>query len=281
MHRNVIALAGLAAALLVSACGMSSGATRGPDATPVPTNAVVRLRESIPATLAQETVDFEFDAVVTGSSKIRYGTRYGGRGVSTLGGKNRLEMTADFSGLGLGELDIILDGDRAYLHGGFLGSLVKPREWVLIDGDSDDPDVVPLGDAIERASDVSIVMYYLYGETGPVVQRPPQTLRGTPAERYAVAIDLELAADKAPSGMAESLEGYIDDLADAGVERALDAEVWLQEGLIRRVILTYHYKFSAGGGQQRITYDFLDFGDPVEPTLPAQRDIVRIEDVLP
>ncbi len=282
MHRRAIALlVGLLLTILATGCAVPPAGPRGPDPTAFPTNAVVKLRDSIPATFAQETVDFEFDAIVTGSSTIKYGTSYGGRGVSTLGGKNRLEMIADFSELGLGELDIILDEDRAYLHGGFLEALVRPREWVLIDSESDDPEVATLADAIGRASDVSIVVYYLYGETGPVVQRPPQTLRGTPADRFAVTLDLELAADKAPAPVAESLQGYIEDLGTAGVERTLDSEVWLQEGLIRRVILTYNYKASKGGGQQRITYDFLDFGDPVEPTLPAKRAIVKIEDILP
>jgi hypothetical protein len=281
LNRRVIALLVVLLVTILAAGCATPAAPRGPDPTAFPTNAVVKLRDSIPATFAEETVDFEFDAIVTGSSTIRYGTSYGGRGVSTLGGKNSLEMIADFSELGLGELDIILDDDRAYLHGGFLEDLVRPREWVLIDGDSDDPDVATLADAVGRAGDVSIVVYFLYGETGPVAQRPPQTLRGTPADRFAVTLDLELAADKAPADVAESLQGYIEDLGTAGVERTLDSEVWVQEGLIRRVILTYRYKMSKGGGQQRITYDFLDFGDPVEPTLPAQRDIVRIEDILP
>ena len=277
MQRSAVALL---VALLVAGCA-GPAATRAPDPTPFPTNAVVRLRDAIPATLARETVDFEFDAVITGSTKIKYGTAYGGTGVSTLGGKSRMAMTADFSELGLGELEIMLDEAEAYLRGGFLEARLKPGQWAVIGADSKDPDVIAMSEAIGRAGDIAIVIYFLYGETGPVAQRPPQPLRGLPADRFAVTVDLERAADEAPAGARDSLLLYIDDLRSAGVERTLDAEAWLQDGLIRRLILTYSIEALKGGGTMRITYDFLDFGDPVVLALPKARDIVPIEDLLP
>ena len=267
-------------ALLVAGCA-GPAATRGPDPAPFPTNAVVRLRDAIPATLARETVDFEFDAVITGSTKIKYGTAYGGTGVSTLGGTSRMALTADFSELGLGELEIMLDEASAYLRGGFLSSRLKPGQWAVIGPGSKDADVIAISEAIGRAGDVSIVIFFLHGETGPVAQRPPQPLRGLPADRFAVTVDLERAADEAPGAVRESLLLYIEDLRTAGVERTLDAEAWVQEGIIRRLILTYTIATLKGGGMMRITYDFLDFGDPIELALPKAKDTIPIERLLP
>ena len=273
-------LAALAVVMGLAACTIGPAATRGPQ-TPFPTNAVVRLRDAIPATLAQGSADFEFDAIITGSKTIRYGTAYGGSGSSTLGEPRQMKMTADFGALGLGQIEVIVDGARTYLTGGFLDPLLDTGEWVVIDEASDDPEVVELVDATGRASDISIVLYYLYGESGPVVQRPPQTLRGLPAARYALTLDLDRAADEAPVEVRDSLAGYIDTLRETGIERTLDAEVWIQDdGLIHRIILAYSIEPLKGGGTMRVTYDFVDFGDPVELVTPAPKKVVPLEKLL-
>jgi hypothetical protein len=265
--------------LAVAGC-LAPAATPRTEPTPFPTNATVRLADAIASTLAQRTVRFEFGGIVTGSSQIRYGTRFSAIGTSTLGEPHQMEMTADFADLGLGTVTAIEDGDRMYLTGGFLDSILKPGRWVLIDPDTRDSEAQQIVEATGRASDVAVVLYYLYGESGPVALRPPQQLRGLPADRLVLTIDLERAADTVPDAVRQSVRGDIDALLEAGMKRTLEGEVWIQQGLIRRVILTYSFEVLKGGGTLRVTYDFVDFGDPVSLELPDSDLVVPLEDLL-
>jgi hypothetical protein len=268
-----------AIALAVAGC-LAPAATPRTEPTPFPTNATVRLADAIASTLAQRTVRFEFGGIVTGSSQIRYGTRFSAIGTSTLGEPHQMEMTADFADLGLGTVTAIEDGDRMYLTGGFLDSILKPGRWVLIDPDTRDSEAQQIVEATGRASDVAVVLYYLYGESGLVALRPPQQLRGLPADRLVLTIDLERAADTVPDAVRQSVRGDIDALLEAGMKRTLEGEVWIQQGLIRRVILTYSFEVLKGGGTLRVTYDFVDFGDPVSLELPDSDLVVPLEDLL-
>lgn len=276
--RRLIALT-CAVALAVVGC-VAPAATPRTEPTPFPTNATVRLAEAIVATLDQGTVRFEFGGIVTGSSQIRYGTRFSAIGTSTLGEPHQMQMSADFADLGLGTLTAIVDGDRTYLTGGFLESILKQGQWVLIDPDTDDPEAQQIVEATGRASDVAVVLYYLYGQSGPLALRPPQQLRGLPADRLVLTIDLERAADEVPDEVHDSVRGDIDALLEAGMKRTLEGEVWLQGGLIRRIILTYSFEVLKGGGTLRVTYDFVDFGDPVDLQLPDADKVVPLENLL-
>jgi hypothetical protein len=46
------------------------------------------------------------------------------------------------------------------------------------------------------------------------------------------------------------------------------------------VILAYSFEVLKGGGTLRVTYDFVDFGDPVSLELPDSDLVVPLEDLL-
>ncbi len=253
-----------------------------PSAAPEPTGdpLIGEIRAAAAATIAENTVTYEQTAEFNGSAVIRDGTTFSATGATSFGEPRQMTIRGDFTDLGLGKLRMILDGDLLYMRGAVVETLVDPGQWLLVDLSSDDPRAVPFLSLTSGQNDSSLTMYFLYGATGPVEVLPDDTIHGQTATRYRTAVDLDLAAEQVPEEARESLLDNIAALRTGGVERTLEADVWIgEDGLIHRVDYLYTVGRVAGGGTMDVTNVFDDFGAPLDLGIPDDEDVVNLEDL--
>lgn len=288
--------------LVAGACGSqaspspSSAPTATPSATPSATPAPTPTTEPTPAidplievirmaaddTVATGTVGIKFAAVFEGSVAIPDGTGFFGEGQASFGEPRQMAFHVDMTAFELGLMTMIVDGDVLYLAGDFAASLIEPGQYLRVDTRSDDPAVVPFIGLTEGQNDNSLAMYYVYGAVGDVKELAPETIVGIRTQHYGLEIDLEVAADLVPASKREVLLDNIAELRTNGVPRTVEAEVWVgADGLIYRTDYLYELSRATGGGTLRATYDFFDFGVPLDLGIPPEELIVDIEDVLP
>lgn len=301
MRRSLIALL----ACVVAACGNSPAATPAPTATPVafvptvaptttpapsptpipsptPDPAIAILRNAADKTIAKRTVKFEQTVEFVDNAVVPAGTSLSASGASSFDLPRKMSINGDFSDLGMGRLRMIVDGDLLYMKGQFTEKLVKKGKWLLVDLASDDPRVIPFMSLTTGQNDTSLVLYFLYGATSPARVATGQTIHGIAATKYAVDLDLELAADLAPASVREAMLTNIAGLRTQGVDRTVHTEVWVgEDGLVHEVDDTYVVGRVGGGGTLDVFYRFSDFGDEIVLGLPHDEDVVDLLDVAP
>lgn len=254
-----------------------------PTPTPEPTVDPLRLLiwQAARDTIEKDTVSLDMDLIFNGSVSIADGTTIAGTGHAAFSRPMRVALTADYGGLGLGKLKLIVNGDLLYLKGDVLANLkVASGKWLLVDLSSSDPRAVPFLGITRGQNDVSVPIYYLFGAQSPVRTLDDELLGGSLSKHYAMSIDVEAATTVAPEASRANLLDSLAALRTAGVDKTIKADVWIDAGgLVRRVLYVYTVDRIAGGGTMTITYTFDDFGEPLDLGIPADKDIVDLEDV--
>jgi hypothetical protein len=221
----------------------------------------------------EQTIEFEGSSVIPDSSAS-------GAGQATFSAPRQMTLTADFAALGLDEMEMIRDGSLVYMRGAAFDDLIASDQWLLVDLESEDPAAAPFMSLASGENDISMAVYYLYGVTGPVAISDGDTIAGQAARHYEAEVDLEAARERIPEDHSDALEDLIANLRVAGIERQIAAEAWVgEDGLIHRLRYVYELGRAQGGGSMSTTLDLHDFGAPMELGIPAEADVVRIEDL--
>ena len=118
-----------------------------------------------------QTIEFE------ASSIIPDGTSAWAQGQATLDQPRRMHLTADFSALQLGKLEMLVDDSLVYMPGPVFDQLAGEGKWLLVDLDSSDPAAAPFKSLASGQNDVGMALAYLYGATEP--SSPPRATRST------------------------------------------------------------------------------------------------------
>lgn len=274
----------LALAVLVAACG-SPAASAGPatSATPALDEGIAELIAGAEASLATGTVRVAQTIEFEGSTIIPDGTSAWAQGQATLGQPRRMHLTADFSALQLGKLEMFVDDALVYMKGPVFDQLAGEGNWLLVDIESSDPAAAPFKSLASGQNDVGMALVYLYGATEPVVATASNPIDGQIMRHLETEIDLEAARDRVPADQAEALEDLIASMRVAGIDRKLDAEVWIGgvDGLVHRMAFSYALGEGQGGGTTSTTIDFSDYGGELELNLPDDSEVVPIEEANP
>jgi hypothetical protein len=286
--RHTVALAILA--LIAVGCAspsaspnvLPSAATATPSPSPSGDAAAAELLAAAIATLDEGTARVEQTIEFEGSTVIPDGTSATARGQGSFDEPIQLRLEADFSELGIGKLVMIRDDTLVYMRGEVATQLVGRGNWLLVDLESTDPAAAPFKSLASGQNDVSMALYYLYGISGDVGASDGESIDGQPTVRFEMEIDLEAARDTIPEERMEALEDLIAGLRTGGIDRSLDAEVWVgADGFVRRVHYDYHLGTGQGGGSLITVIDFSDFGEPIELDIPSEEDVVSVEDAVP
>jgi hypothetical protein len=289
---------GLIAAVLVillAACGETGDATPAPTSNPTATPEPATpspsaeagldpdaepLLAAVETSVDEGTVTVDQTLVFEGSSVIPEGTSGGGTGQASFGEDRQMRFTVDLSAFEMGEVEMIRDGSVIYMRGQAFNDVAGEGMWLMVDIESDHPAAASFTSLASGQNDVSMGLFYLYGATGDVEVADGEPIGGQPTTHYTMRIDLESARDRIPESHAEALEDLIAGLRVSGIERELDAEAWVgEDGLVQRVTYTYALGRQAGGGTMSTTMDFSEYGAPIELGIPAEEEVVSIEEL--
>jgi hypothetical protein len=288
-------------AVLVAACGgpstpspaPSSAAptarpTPTPTATPSPSPTasaapaadISLVTDAVDKTLGTETARLAMTITFDGGTAIPPGTTFGGNGQVGFGEPRQATLAMDFSALGLGELEMIIDDTIVYLRGAAFASLAPENGWVRIDLESDHPNAAAFQGIASGSNDASLSLYYLYGGTAEPEQVGTATIDKKKTRQFHMPVDLDIALERVPAAIRDALLLNVGEMRDTGVTPQLGSDVWIDDdGLIRRVDYTYNLSSLSGGGTMTAGFHLSKFGEPLELGVPAVADTIDIEDV--
>ncbi len=201
----------------------------------------------------------------------------------------RVGMTMDLSRVaaaagapaGLGRLTMVLDGGVMYMNAPALaGSLPGGKTWLRVDlARAAQALGADLSAFTSGQTDPRTTLAQLR-EAGNVVEIGPATVRGTPATRYSVLLDMRAGIERLHGALREAAERALDRLEAAG-HRYVPATAWVDgEGYLRRFRATIPDYLGAGTSFS-LTMDLFDFGAGVQIAVPAAIDVVDVTDRLP
>jgi hypothetical protein len=269
-----------------AAAGTSAGASAAPSAAasaPASQSTSVGSLEDVKAaadaTIAKETVSVDQTIEFTGNTQIPDGTTARLTGSTAFTKPTQLAATADFSALGVGQFDMIVDDELVYVNGSIVEPLVGDK-WLRVDITSDDPRAAGFASLATGQNDSSLLLYFLYGASDPVQALPDETIDGQAMHRLSMSVDLDVAVEQAPANAREALQANVAGLESEGMDTTVQADVWIgDDGLIHRVQYEYTLGSANGGGNLLTRCDFADFGEPLDLGIPADADVVDLEDV--
>lgn len=298
MHARSIALLALVVAF-IAACGGAAATPTAPPPTaapatptavpatptaPPPTQANTASLEVViaaaDATIAKKTSAIEQTVTFNGNSQVPTGTSASIIGATAFTEPMQLMAAADFSALGIGTFDMTVDGNLIYLKGKLVEKLTGAGKWLLVDVTSTDPRAAGFKSVASGQNDSSLLLYFVYGGEDPVAVLPDETIDGQVMRHYSLKVDVDAAAMKAPEVARERLATNAAALKAGGMQGLIQGEVWVgTDGLVHRLDYTYTPGAASGGGTMLVKCLFTKLGEPLDLGIPADKDIVKLEDV--
>jgi hypothetical protein len=232
------------------------------------------------ASIAKKTAGIVQTIQFNGNATVPDGTKGTLTGVTAFTQPMQLAATADFAALGVGAFDMIVNDQLIYMKGTLVEPLAGAGKWLLVDLTSDDPRAASFKSLATGQNDASLLLYFLYGGQDPVMVRPDATLDGQPMRHFSMAVDIDAAATTAPAEARERLAANAAALKAGGMDTTVQAEVWIgADGLVHRVDYTYTVGAAIGGGTLLVSCLFSKYGEPLDLGIPAEADVVNLEDV--
>lgn len=186
-----------------------------------------------------------------------------------------------------GDLDVIIDGDVAYVE----LPATEGDDWMRIDlADLFDEDLGMGGPAGIPFQDPADNLRLLEASALHAAETGSETIDGTDTTRYELVIDIEAAADEAR----DDVQDAVSDISDRTGLQELEMEVWVDDDdLIRRV--TYSIDLDQATvteteddadaaveadpeGLVLVTVDYHDFGLTLDIEVPAEEDVIDLDE---
>jgi hypothetical protein len=283
----VVAAAGLLAACSGSTSGSSKPATGswpGAEPSAAPGNAVRRIAASSDATAAEQTARFITSIDSTeGDDRVQV-TAEGAVDLQTQNLSLRMDIagslglgSSDAGGSGAGTAEVRVVDGVFYIDLGDLGddaeALTDGKRWLQLDFSGL---TGMLGsDAVSTESSNPVDgLEALRGVSSDVTEVGPESLRGVESTHYRATIDLAKALAKAPSGARDGAR----DLLDRAGAPTIPVDVWLDaEGRVRKYTMQVDgSSFGARSSTVAVTYEFYDFGEPVDISAPPADEVADL-----
>jgi hypothetical protein len=294
MHGRRIAGRAVAALALLAAvaCGDDDGDSAAPTTTSTTTDdrasrqvdqdVLDRVAHAVQATVGEGTARF----TVTVETED---TGSGGDGTQPIEVDGEVDFDAEQRLLtlagGQGELDVVVDGDVAYLE----LPATEGDDWMRIELEAlFDDDVGMGGPAAIPFQDPEDNLRLLQGSAVHAAEEGEESVGGDDTTRYNLVIDLEAAAEEAD----DEVQDAVDETVDRTRLDELGMDVWIDDDdLIRRVAYTLDLdqaelseRDDEGSveadpqGSVTVTVDYTDFGVEVDIEVPDDADVVDLDE---
>lgn len=181
----------------------------------------------------------------------------------------------------LWKLDMLLDGDVAYMRAPFMTSeLPRGKEWVSIDlTKAAQAGGFDLGElqSFAKGSDPRETLDYLRSVAGKLTHLGTEDVRGVETAHYFAIVDVQKALARVARATDEP--GLLDQLRSfGGAIQNIPVDVWVDaDNLVRR--MTMELSFVGPGGEQDrfegvIDLELFDYGTAVDVQPPPAADVV-------
>lgn len=287
----------LVAGLLVvaTACSANGGGAQevstGPGGSAA--SGVAFLNQAAAATNEAQTLKVSVETTVDGLGGDRSATTTSSGEIDRANRRAHLEVDAtDTVALfdtgaelpeGAGVLELVLDGDTAYLRSPLYASFTdSDKAWVSAsreDLGADRPG------AATGQGDPAGLLALLEASGGPLTELGREDVRGVSTRHVSTVIDLEKALAQLPD---DRHQGVVDELEGFGAEAAsfvtIPAEAWVDDdGHVRRFRLTLDFAPAAddvpelGGASVVVTAELYDFDVPVDIAVPDPSEVAELD----
>lgn len=266
-----------------SQAAASASAAAASPTTALSDISAAEIKDAALATVATGSSSLLFSIEFNGSTKIPEGTSIKASGSTNFGSSREQTLSMDMDDLGLGVLEYQATGSDLYMRGDMIKALTKDAStWLHVDLASKSEASAQFSALVSGENDASLIVYYLLGAKGDIRALGSETLDGVSTDRLGVELDLYLALADVPAEAKDALVANIAEQQANGIKDNLPAEVWIgDDGLVRRVSYTYQLTSQAGGGAMTAVVDLGEFGVPVKVHVPAESDVVHLDDIAP
>ena len=291
MRQIRLATTVLAAALVISACGGSTPATQTPATQPPATQAATPSPSTSapsqpspapaasPADAAQQLIDAALATMAEGTFRYDIDVRSAdpadttppatGRGQVSFGEPVRFRFAADGTSEMAKAADVIFDGVHAFFPA---GAKLPPNTWLVIDLGPPLAEVVRNG-LLSRYGTSALVLVAPLGTTEARLAGE-DTVRGITARRFVANVDIAAARPHVPDVGLPAYESQLATFQASGTPLTHEVEVWVDpEG---RVVRTRYRQDVSSTATIIVTYDFSDFGAPMDAEPPAGAEVLTV-----
>jgi len=200
-------------------------------------------------------------------------------------GRSRLTVSVDDAGIGLGEglldVEIIIDGDAAYVRSGVLEFLADGKPWAKVESER----IGDLTGDLAAQADLGAtgLLDLLADVDAELRELGTEQVQGVTTRHVGADMDLGRLLEQAPGDRRDAIEDALDGIGVAGQDLGVvPVEAWIDgSGLLRRFSLRIDpdqvapgRSFSgAGAGAVTQTFDFATSDDPVTVELPDPDEV--------
>ena len=237
------------------------------------------LQDAVADTIDAGTARIERTVEYRGNSQIPDGLYISASGRITLGTPRQMVGEANFPGPGFGSLRLILRDDLVLASGAYFDEAIAPGKWLVIDLTSSDPRAANFRFLAAERQHALVLLYGLHGAAG-IQERGEESLHGLSTTHYAMRLDFVAAAEAAPVEIRETMRSNRENAVAAGWNPISNADVWIdRDGRIRAVQLLERAGPRAGGGELQVAVRYDGFGEPLGLEIPADDDLVYLDDL--
>jgi len=183
--------------------------------------------------------------------------------------------------IGDGMLEMVVDGDTAYLHFSILETLTGSSSWLSMTAEElgTDADSLGLG---PTASDPTKLLESLRGVTGDPEVVGQEEIDGVETTHYHATMSLSDALAKVPDDQRAEVEAALHDLGETG-DAEIPVDVWIDgDDLPRRMTIDMGAALGAiaGGAEATMTMELFDYGQPVDIEIPSADEVTPFREVM-
>ena len=283
----------LVLALVTWACGGSTAATQVPATQRLVTQTAVAppstspsaqpspAPAASPADTAQLVIDaalatmaegtFRYDVDVRSADPADTRPPATGRGQVSFGEPDRFRFAADGTSEMAKAADVIFDGVQAFFPA---GANLPPNTWLVIDLGPPLAEIVRNG-LLSRYGTSALVLVAPLGTTEARLAGE-DTVRGITARRFVANVDIAAARPHVPDVGLPAYESQLATFQASGTPLTHEVEVWVDpEG---RVVRTRYRQDVSSTATLIVTYEFNDFGAPMEAAPPAGAEVLTVRE---
>lgn len=294
-RRGASALLGTGLLLVATACSATGGGAQEVSTGPggAAASGIAYLNQAAAATNEVQTLKVSMETTVSGLGGDRTTTATSSGEIDRANRRAHLEVDASDSVAvfdtdaelpeGAGVLELVVDGDTAYLRSPLYASFAdSDKAWVSASREDLGADRPGAGTG---QGDPASLLALLEGAGGTLTELGREEVRGVPTRHVSTVIDLQKALAQLPD---ERHQGIVDELEGFGAEAAsfvtVPAEAWVDDdGHVRRFRLTLDFAPAAddvpelGDASVVVTAELYDFDVPVDIVVPDPADVAELD----
>ena len=183
--------------------------------------------------------------------------------------------------LGDGRMEVVADGDTAYLHFSLIEMLTGSSDWLSMSAEELGAGADGLGLGAS-ATDPTKMLESLRGVTGEPEVVGQEDVRGVETTHYHATMSLADALEKVPEDQRAEVEVALQGLGEAS-DVDIPVDVWIDgDGLPHRmtVELGDALETFAPGASATMTMELFDYGEPVAIQVPSPDEVTPFAEVM-